>query len=37
MGKAWGGIQVLAKDPQMWKDYIAALHAAQNNGERVSE
>lgn len=35
MGKAWGGIQV--KDPQMWKDYIAALHAAQNNGARVSE
>ena len=27
MGKAWGGIQ----------DYIAALHAAQNNGARVSE
>ena len=37
MGKAWGGIQVMAKDPQIWKDYIAALHHARNNGARVSE
>jgi len=28
MTKTWGGIQVMAKDPQMWKDYITALHAA---------
>ena len=36
-GKGCGGIRVLAKDPQMWKDYVAALHTARNNGARVSE
>ena len=37
MGKAWGGIQVMAKDTQMLNDYVTALHAAQRNGARVSE
>ena len=36
-GKGWGGIRVMAKDPQMKKDYVAALHAAWNNGARVSQ
>lgn len=37
MGKAWGSIQVMAKDTLMLRDYVTALHAAQRNGARVSE
>ena len=32
MGKTYSGIQVMAKDQQMWRDYVAALHAPRPNG-----
>ena len=37
MGKAWGGIQAKAKDQQIWKDYITALHVTWHNGAKVTE
>jgi len=27
MGKTWGGIKLMARDRQMWREYVAALHA----------
>lgn len=31
MVENWDGIQFMAKDPQVWKEYVAALHATQGN------
>ena len=28
MGKTWEGIKFMAKDRQMWREYVAALHAS---------
>ena len=27
MGKTWGGIKLMARDRQMWREHVAALHA----------
>ena len=27
MGKTWGSIKLMAKDRQMWRELVAALHA----------
>jgi len=27
MGKTWGGIKFMARDRQMWREHVAALHA----------
>ena len=27
MGKTWGGIKLMARDPQMWREHVFALHA----------
>ena len=32
MGKTWSSIQVMAKDRQMWRDYVATLHTIRSNG-----
>jgi len=29
MGKTWGGIKLMARDLQMWREHVAALHATQ--------
>ena len=28
MGKTWEGIKFMAKDRQMWREHVAALHAS---------
>ena len=27
MGKTWGGIKLMARERQMWREHVAALHA----------